>query len=57
MLSEQEIADVIDAVEYQAEDLAYRIRGGRDYDREDVEAVQAHVERLHALAEKLSKED
>jgi uncharacterized membrane protein len=47
-LTAQNLADIIDALEYTAEDLGYRRDERHEYD-EDTATVTAKIERLEAL--------
>ena len=47
-LTRQDIADVVDALEYTAEDLGYRRDERHEYD-DDTATVTARIERLQAL--------
>lgn len=53
ILTAQELADVIDALDAQADALTHQMEIGWHYDREDEEAMQDHADRVEELGRRL----
>jgi hypothetical protein len=56
-LTDQERADIVDALLYAEEDLRYRLNQGKDYEPRDGVNIEAKLARWAKLADKLNAKD